>query len=587
MNGINKEVLLNNTLLKVFNKIEKLKEKYTLIEFDNHQDWKKFKFQLYCKDHGTFTLNGLDVRKSKTCPECKVHHKEKLMLQYSECNPLQRRQLMESEFKNIDWSEVETKEFLDLDHTIRPNCLEHGEFITTPKKLFSGDSCKWCDGIHNIDGEYTYPLTREAFLKEKVSIIYNTSIDNIHIFDTKFLLSMDNTGMNSVGYFELIKKNETYLKHLQEVRDPSCWNSILFKINVVDKSSKFQFSIVSRISNLNENWLKWYKDNLALYPDDPEIAQQNATSQIIKIWFNTIFYNKQEDSPKDSFQYEIVWSFWSNVKRIEIQYQNFKLDNSKKLMILPKALQEKIHYNLKDIGVDCYWSDVKWESTSNSVSLIRETLLNTTTICPICKGTIDKPVVDHEHTKKVKGTGRIRNNICSNCNVFIAKAENNCKRYGIALEELPEVLKNVSEYFTEQQYNIIHYTDKDARPILSKTLANKILKIWDCIYPKKRKLKFPRSGILTKDWEEAIKDYETYLLAPAKPFSKNEYKVLLRNIEIYNAVTNTKNESLPKTKKLKLLEIPEYPKLKVVTPGIQTLMDILGYDKQPFIMNRK
>lgn len=565
--------IVTNTLMKIQTKIWKLQEKYTLIEFTPNPDWKKIQLSLHCNDHGLFSLTGLETRQSKSCPECKVHHKEKLMFEYQNSSPTQRESLMRNEFKGIDWSEMETKEFLDLDHTIRPNCNEHGEFITTPRKLFSGDNCKWCDGIDIVDNEYTYPISSETFKKEKISIIYDIKPETIQMIDTtRFVFD------GKVGDLLKLKKNEKYLKHLKEVRDPSSWNSILFKINVVDKSSKFQFSIVSRMSSLNEQWLNWYKEMLTLNPEDPEFAQVKATLKIIGIWFNTVFYNRQTEEAKDPFSYEIVWSFWSNTQRIETQFNSFKNDNSSKLMIIPKALQDKIWYNLKDINVDCYWSDVKWESTSNSVSLIRETLLNSTSICPICKETIDKPVVDHEHKKKVKGTGRIRNNICSNCNVFIAKAENNCKRYGINLSELPEVLKNVSEYFTEQQYNIIHYTDKDARPILSKTLANKILKYWDCIFPKKRKLKFPRSGILTKDWEDAIKAYEEYLKTPAKPFSKNEYKVLLRNIEIYNALVVHNNEFLPKTKKQKLLEIPEYPKLKLITPEIQSLMDITKLD---------
>ena len=111
----------------------------------------------------------------------------------------------------------------------------------------------------------------------------------------------------------------------------------------------------------------------------------------------------------------------------------------------------------------------------------------------LCNKEIDNPVVDHQHKKKVRGTGRIRNNICSNCNVFIAKTENNCTRFKIAQEELPEVLKNISEYFGAQQYNIIHYTDKESRPTLSKTLAYKVLKYWEYLYPGKKKRTNQRS----------------------------------------------------------------------------------------------
>ena len=566
--------LINNTLLKINEKIVKLKEKYTLYEFVPATNWKQSILSLHCKDHGAFSLTGLEARLGKSCPDCKIHNKEKLMENYLNINNLDRKKLMEKEFPNIDWSEVEPKEFLNLDHTIRPDCFEHGEFITTPRKLFSGDKCKWCDGVQNMEGEYYYSLSSEQFKKEKISIIYGRPTEEIHILENNKFLLTNGDGVPAIGDILKIKKNTNYIQHLKEVREPSCWNTILFKINIIDKSSKFQFSVVSNIK-LNEQWLDWYKENLTINPDNHEVTQNFATNKIISIWFNTVFYNKQEDNLKDPFQYEIVWSFWSNSKRIESLYTNFKLANESKELILPEAINSKIYHILPQLKIKCYWSDTKWESTSNSVSLIREALLNSSCKCPICKGNIDKPVVDHEHTSRIGGTGRIRNNICSNCNVFIAKAENNCKRFGILLEELPEVLKNISDYFTEQQFNIIHYTDKPGKPTLQKSLANKILKYWDCLYPKKRKLKYPRSGIITKDWEDAIKALEEYEKNPAKPFTKNDYKLLLRKIEIYNSSVSVMNVSLPKTKKINMVLIPEYPKLKVITPEIQRIIDIV------------
>lgn len=571
------EKLYENTRLKLNTKISILMEKYQAIEFDlQNLDWKKNHITFNCNEHGSFTLTALEIRMGKICPECKISHKEKLIEQYKNSGREERQVLITKEFKTLDWSEVKYQEYLDLDHTIRPNCFEHGEFITTPRKLLTGDTCKWCDGIHlDDDQNYNYKLSRTEFLKEKIQIVNGIELVNgvVDLEEIKIPNNEKYLYKNKLGNLKDLKNNQDYVNHLKEVRDPACWNSILFKINIMDKSTKFQFTVVSRI-NLTEPWVNWYKEYIQKNPDEVEEAQYIATTKIIDSWYNMVFYNRPTPELKDPFQYEIVWSFWSNQRRIDSLYYKYRVENQSKLMTLASSLQDKIFYNLEDVKVNCYWSDIKWESTSTSVSLIRETILKKTDICPICKKTINKPVVDHEHKKKVKGTGRIRDNICSNCNVFIAKAENNCKRYGIILEELPEVLKNVSDYFTQQQYNIIHYTDKDARPVLSKTLANKILKYWDCIFPKKKKLKFPRSGILTKDWEEAIKAYEEYLKVPAKPFSKNDYKVLLRNIEIYNTLVTMNNEKLPKTKKVKLLEIPEYPKLKLITPEIQTLMDM-------------
>lgn len=575
-----KKLIFDNTKKKIVKNISILKGRgYGLLAFDidftnsREGNWKWWQAEYICPEHGIFFATGLDIRTLKGCPSCKISLNQTKMNIYmglASCN--ERAQYLKMEFPDLDWSEVNQREFMDLDHTIRPDCPEHGEFITTPRKLFDGDKCKWCDGPKlDQDGNYTYKLSKDEFFKEKISIIHKCNLKDINLIGNgKYHIPTCNE------HGELYKWSDSlvYKQHLEEVRDPTKWNSILFKINVMDKSSKFQFSIVSTL-NINATWMDWYRQKIQEH-DDQEQAQTEVLTKLLSVWFNTIFYNRQTSESKDPFQYEVIWSFWSNTKRIESLAYKYNTSNQKKELILASGIQEKIYHNLKDLQVKCYWSDIKWESTSNSVSLIRETILNTTDICPVCKKTINKPVVDHEHKKKVKGTGRIRDNICANCNVFIAKAENNCKRYNIVLEELPEVLKNLSDYFTQQQYNIIHYTDKDSKPILSKTLANKILKYWDCILPKKKKPRYPRSGNITKDWEEAIAAYEAYLKTPAKPFSKNEYKLLLRDLEGYNANINLINISLPKTKKLKLLNIPEYPKLKLVTPEIQTLMDILN-----------
>ena len=579
-------VIWNNTFNKLTRNIERLKTlnyKVMSLNLDVLKDcnWREFNGEYYCPKHGFFNLTGLELRIGKGCSLCKVEVNQNKIDHYNRLvGPSFREEYLKNEFPNLDWSEVSTREFLDLDHTIRPDCKEHGEFITTPRKLFNGDKCKWCDGTQvNDDNEVQYKLSKEEFLEEKVNILYEhlpeADLNSIKIF-LPYRYKIDISGNSSFGELSSLKNNNRYLNHLKEVRDPSKWNSILFKINVMDRSSKFQFSIVS-VLFLNDTWMDWY--NKSILESDLEDAQTNTLNKVLSIWFNTVFYNKIAPDSKDPFQYEIVWSFWSNQKRIESLLSKYRKENYDKLLTLPDSLASKLYWNLEELKVDCYWSDIKWESTSNSVSLFRETILKKTDQCPICKKTINKPVVDHEHKKRVKGTGRIRDNICSNCNVFIAKAENNCSRYGIVLEELPEVLKNVSDYFTQQQYPIIHYTDKDARPILSKTLANKVLKYWNCIRPGKagkKKLKFPRSGVLTKDWEEAIKDYEAYIAKPAKPLSKNDYKILLRNIEIYNNTIAAANVLLPKTKKKKLLNIPEYPKLKIVTPEIETLLDIIN-----------
>lgn len=555
---IDKTIVFNNTINKIFKQIQ-TNSKLQLIG-QTQSNWKDTSFEFVCPEHGPFNITGYGIRLSGSntfCKQCLTKTGDSKINLFEKLSLHERKEFMFGNFPDLDWTDFDENDFCNIDHTIRPSCSMHGELITTSRRLILGDKCKWCDGVKEEDGEYKLDINHDSFIKEKLSFYYpNTNITKLDKF--RYLID------GSLIETKTIKGNLNYLNHLKEVRSPEQWNSIFFKLIIIDKSSKFQFSIVYYI-NLDQQWIDWYKAQI-LNSDDASVAQTIVTNKIISTWIKLFI--------GELFTYEIQWSFWSNSKRVETWYGDYLLKNDNKKLILPEAIDGKLAIKFKDMNINCYWSENKWESTSNSVSMIRESHMKFSDTCPICKKKIINPVVDHEHKKKVKGTGRIRDTICSNCNVFIAKAENNCKRYGIVLEELPEVLKNISDYFTTQQYNIIHYTEKDGKPILSKTLANKIIKWWDVLYPGKKKLRYPKSGNITKDWEEAIKVYEEHLKTPTTPFSKNEYKVLVRNIEIYNALVATNNETGPKSKRQKLLEIPEYPKLKVVTPKIQALIDI-------------
>ena len=577
--------IVNNTFNKINSKVENLKTKgYIFTHLNLHQDWKKSSFEFICKEHGPFILNGLQIRTNCICPLCETSKNQKLIEEFNSLDHDGRFELMKKTFQELNWEDFDKNDFINIDHTIRPECYIHGEMITTSRRLIDNLGtdklpCKWCDNVKFQDDDWVFKLNREQFQKEKLDFYYGGETHKQYIknifkagdgwFDW-FTEPQDPTKESGkINYLQL-KGNPQYNQHLEEVRNPTKWDSIFFKLIIQDKSSKFQFSIVYYM-NLNDNWLNWYKQNI-----ENGSVHEDCNKIIIETWANAIL--------GPSFNVDILWSFWSNKKRTQTNYSWYWSQNKDKELLLPETIYTKFKINeqnggaqnFRNLNIPCYWSEFKWDSTSNTISMIRESHLLKNPICPICKNSITSPVVDHEHKAKVKGTGRIRDTICSNCNVFIAKAENNCKRYGIALEELPEVLKNVSVYFTEQQYNIIHYTDKDSKPTLSKLLANKILKYWDFIYPsKKKKLKYPKSGIITKDWEEAIKLYTEFENAPKQTFSKNDYKLLLKNIEIYNNNCNIQNISLPKTKRKQLLLIPEYPKQKLVTPEIQRLMDIV------------
>jgi hypothetical protein len=91
--------------------------------------------------------------------------------------------------------------------------------------------------------------------------------------------------------------------------------------------------------------------------------------------------------------------------------------------------------------------------TAKEIPQLREEILKLQSgVCPICEHEIDGDAcLDHHHVKKVKGTGQIRGVLCRKCNVFIAKSENNCVRYGIDQSELPRILRNTAKYLEKTQ----------------------------------------------------------------------------------------------------------------------------------------
>jgi hypothetical protein len=125
-------------------------------------------------------------------------------------------------------------------------------------------------------------------------------------------------------------------------------------------------------------------------------------------------------------------------------------------------------------------------------------------ICPICKKKIKTPCLDHQHKKRIKGSGLIRGVICSTCNVFLGKIENNCTRYSISLEELPQILRNIAEYLDKEHLPYLHPSEVEKPKKLKKSSYNALMKIVGSHqFPS-----YPKSGKLTKPLKQLYEDFE-------------------------------------------------------------------------------
>ena len=125
--------------------------------------------------------------------------------------------------------------------------------------------------------------------------------------------------------------------------------------------------------------------------------------------------------------------------------------------------------------------------------------------CDICRIAPKTPCLDHHHIKRVKGTGQIRGVLCSACNIFIAKSENNAIRYGVSQEELPNRLRLFADYLEKKQYPFMHPSEATPIPKLMKSSYNKLKRYFKQTGRKNKFPDYPKSGKLIKELEELFK----------------------------------------------------------------------------------
>ncbi len=105
-----------------------------------------------------------------------------------------------------------------------------------------------------------------------------------------------------------------------------------------------------------------------------------------------------------------------------------------------------------------------------------ELLMQQGGVCLVCGEEPKRPCLDHSHTKRVKGTGLVRGVLCNSCNVFIAKSENNCTRYGFSQKALPNILRSMADYFERDHHPLRHPSEAPPVPKVMKSSYNKMKK---------------------------------------------------------------------------------------------------------------
>lgn len=137
-------------------------------------------------------------------------------------------------------------------------------------------------------------------------------------------------------------------------------------------------------------------------------------------------------------------------------------------------------------------------------------------ICPILKIKIpfEDCVLDHRHLTKNEtlgedGAGCLRGVIHRGANSAEGTILSIYKRRGLMkLVSYNDFLTGLTEFINNPplfDMAIIHPSEKPKLKRLGKRQYNKVIKYWKQMYPKRKEPDFPKSGKVTKAWEEYIK----------------------------------------------------------------------------------
>jgi len=365
--------------------------------------------------------------------------------------------------KNLDKSKIET------------SCIVCGKINTQRfNVLINSQGCSFCrrNSIREVS-----ILNFKNKLKLKFGDIYNYNFTN-------YLKDHNNTNIEIICAKHGTKIIDVYKLLNSKHGCPGC-----------GKESSFTFSPVSHLEKTPHKAKLpgiFYKLKFTHLETNLQFMKIGITKNSIKERFRKKEY--------DIFDIEIIEIINGTMLEVAILERDYKLLNKLNKFYIPKSITFDGH-------TECYFLDEEIQLMQKTIPILRESLiLKQKNICPICELTLKKPVIDHEHKKRIKGSGKIRQVICSSCNIFIAKLENNVKRYGFILDDLPRLLGNMMLYHDDlNKLNLIHPSEKPKKLKMSKRNYNKLKKI----YVGRAKFpEFPKSGHLNKKLESLFTKFE-------------------------------------------------------------------------------
>ncbi len=430
-----------------------------------------------CSQHGPFTTiaRNLLQRTKHPCPKCKLMHRR---LSYNAY--LKRAVKVHCGKYEYDKFTIENANWHDK---IKIKCPTHSWFLQTKGSHLNGSGCKKC-----------YQEQRAQMAKKGVQKYYNkTAQARGDDFIEKAIQKFGN-------YFDYSKVHyiNTYTKVII-----ACPKHGAFKIRPLTHLQSYTGCPHCAEENLGFDYVKVYKT--ASSGEETGIfykllfTHKKTSIKFIKIGITRQTIWERFSKGYDDFEYEVLEQVHDTNLNCAIMEQKYKKNHWYDRFYIPKSWQFSG-------STECYNYDKEQQLRQKAIQHIKDSLLQKQeNSCAICKQPPKRPVLDHDHTKRIKGTSYCRGVLCSNCNVFLAKAENNATRYGIPQQELPAILKKMAAYIAADQTKLIHPSEAPKPKLLKKSSYNKLKKVYEgrAKFPP-----YPRSKRLTKDLERLFCKHE-------------------------------------------------------------------------------
>ncbi len=181
-------------------------------------------------------------------------------------------------------------------------------------------------------------------------------------------------------------------------------------------------------------------------------------------------YQRYNRKKYKDFEFEVINEVFDTNLEVAKLEKEYKKNNKESKFYLPNYIDFEGRTEL-------YKFNEEYQLKSSQVKIIRDSILEQQGgKCPLCKGYVIMPTLDHYHSKRQYGSGLVRGVLCNTCNRLAGVIENNLARNGIDYSDAPGVLLRIADYLENSREPYVHPSEKQKAPVLGKNSYNKLVK---------------------------------------------------------------------------------------------------------------